>query len=238
MKKIIPISYVIVVTLLFGACQERSKSIKKEPVLEIDTLLMPKKPILNKSTKKWPEKLDFEATVGEFMDKVLGSNERRHDWGNRKDNIQHLELFDTLGLQEIIAFSDQRYPQNSEPNYYEHFVLFALKYENEESAKRAYQSMKVLAAFDFTTFEGLDAREERRIRILGNSTKSGGLIYQKYDYVFSLVETCRNPPVDMTWEAYENLFLHYMAPSEAEVLILNANCGYRTYLEERRRIVN
>ena len=61
------------------------------------------------------------------------------------NKIHHLDIFAKTGLQEIVAFSDKRYPKRTKPVTYEHFILFALKYDDVLKAKKAYDAIKKIS---------------------------------------------------------------------------------------------
>lgn len=184
--------------------------------------------------KESDQTIDLSASVELFIEEVLKEHQRRHEMEPETGKIQHLELFESKGLEEVLAFSDQRYPKRSEPYYYEHFILFALKYKDIESAEDSYTAIKKLAQIIDDTYDESEGVEKARLQRIMSSIKAGGMICRKANYVFSLVKTCREPPIGGKWEAYENLFLSFIRDAEEEMIVLTAKCGQMNYSEEIR----
>ena len=222
--------------MILVSCREiekKNEEVKIEPQTEIVNKQISSEII--KPGKSKNEKVDFSKTIEPFIEKVLKENQRRHNFPIDNSEIQHLEIFEKNGLQEILAFSDKRYPKRIEPNYYEHFILFVLKYDNHLSAKNSYEKIKEIFQFESGDYKKLSKEKKKRIRRIEVSTKPGGMICYKANHVFSLVKTCRETPIGGKWEGYENLFLSFITEPEEEILILNANCGQMEYKEERRK---
>ena len=181
--------------------------------------------------------LVFSETVSLFIEKVLGENQRKYRIDTASTEIRHIGFFSRDELVEVIAFFDKRNPQEAEPTYYENFLLFSLRYTRAESAKNAYESIKKTFELSREEIEKLSEEERKEVRRIQSSAKYGGMIVQQGEYVFSLVETCRNTPVGGKWEEYEDLFLSFITEKGEEIGVLNANCGDMKYREEKRRII-
>ncbi len=221
--------------LILSSCKNTGKDYEKNksgPQSEITDIERTPEVIEEKETKS--HAIDFSKTVVPFIEKVLKENQRRHELGTQNKEIRHLEIFEKKGLQEIIAYSDRRYPKRTEPTYYENFILFALRYDDIQSAKDAYNEIKKISEITREDYEKLGETEKQQIRKLETSTKPGGMICQKGKFVFSLVETCRETPIGGKWEEYENLFLSFITEPNEEIMILNANCGQMKYVEEKK----
>jgi len=62
-------------------------------------------------------------------------------------------------------------------------------------------------------------------------------LVQRGKQIFSLVETCRETPIEGKWIDYEKVFLEYIANEEIEVL--NSDCGkMSSYIIENRKIAS
>lgn len=237
-QKMKSITIIFASLFLLISCKEIEKKevIKVEPQTEIAD-------IENSAEIIEPEKINgqvinFSKSVESFIEKVLRENQRKHEFEIINSGIQHLDIFEKTGLHEIVAFSDKRYPKRIEPNYYEHFTLFALKYDDVMTAKKSYNEIKKISQIGKEEFENLSDEEKQRIRRIEGATKPGGMICQKGKYIFSLVETCRNTPIGGKWKEYENLFLSFITEVDEEIMILNANCGQIKYIEEKRKPVH
>jgi len=171
-----------------------------------------------------------------YMKLILGRNMRKHEFNSSLGRCpEYIKVFSDKGLQTIYAYSDKRYPKKIEPKIYEHFTLFVLKYEDVNSAVQAYQKLKLDSKFSFKNLgEKVDEEKKKFKLLLHNHIKSGGMVFQIENMLFSLVETCRNTPIGGSWLAYENEFLSSMVSDRESLVVLNADCGDMYFKEEKR----
>jgi len=241
MKRMISTITICIFSVLIISCNHTDKPLTKEENEDVKAVHHSEKAYVENVHEIIEPKdgndqlIDFSKTVEPFIEKVLKENQRRHELEIQNNGIQHLDIFSKNGLQEIIAFSDKRYPRRTEPNYYEHFILFALRYEDVLKAEKSYDEIKNIFELKDEEYENLEEYEKQRIREIEISAKPGGMICQKGEYVFSLVETCRETPIGGKWEEYEDVFLSFITEPEEEIMILNADCGQMKYREEKRK---
>ena len=158
-----------------------------------------------------------------FIEKVLQENQRSQEFAT-DHSMLHLDMFAKSGLQQITAFSDKRYTEKRAPMHYDEFILFAFKYDVAQSATKSYEAVRKMFELKEEDYVNLAEEEQQRIRKMKVDAKHGGMICQKGQYLFSLVETCRETPIGGKWEAYEDLFLSFISEPAKEVDVLNANC--------------
>lgn len=193
-------------------------------------------PVAIEPQTKTESQLDLMDVVDDFIDEVLNENQRYHQFElPTNKQPKHLEIFSKDGLQKVSAYSDKRYPRNTSPRYYEHFTLFILNYQNADQATQAYNKLKMETSFDYKKLNSLQGEEKARKQFLFSQTKPGGMICYKKNFLFSIVETCRNTPIGGTWLDYENLFLRYITDKNETIKVLNADCGQIQYREETRK---
>lgn len=173
-----------------------------------------------------------------FVQHILDNRLRKHDFDYVLENCRHHEIFPFDGLQEIVAYSDRNYPKSVSPTYYEHFVLFCLKYSTADQAKRNFDNFYLTAQIDTSKFDAMEQSLIERHRLIIASLKPGGLIVQENEWIYSLVETCRETPIGGNWVDYENLFLSYIGHEKDSITVLNADCGKMTYKKEKRTTHN
>jgi hypothetical protein len=179
--------------------------------------------------------VDYFSKANEFAKYVLGDKIRTHEYPNIKESPRHIEIFSNKGLERIMAFSDKDYPKYTEPNYYEHFMLFCLEYSISNDAEDVFQNLKNMAEIDFHKIDSLDQLTQDKLRFFHGESKPGGLIVQEGKWIFSLVETCRNTPLGGTWVEYEDLFISYFNNDNTKrIEVLNADCGKMKYKLEKR----
>ena len=171
-----------------------------------------------------------------FAKAVLKENIRVHSFDiTNLEKIAYLEVFNSQGLENIIAYSNKNYPKNTEPNYYEHFTLFVASYKGEIATQNAYNRILKESAYGFSNLNKVDGEVAERVKTLAIVAKAGGMILKKGTSIFSLVETCRKAPVGKDWMAYENMFLEYIRENGEDIEILNANCGMDRFHIEKRK---
>lgn len=213
----------LLTTLIIFSCNEEKRNKKIIPV--------------NKTVKKSQPTLDrdFSKSAKLFAKDILKENIRTHRFElDNLNNPKHLKIFQSNGLKKIIGYSNKKYPKKSEPNYYEHFILFVATYDNQVNAQKAFNEIKSYSKYKISESKNLTKELSERVNALNIGAKSGGLIVQKGNQIFSLVETCRNTPIGGKWIDYENKFLNYISNSENEIEVLNADCGNNKYKIEKR----
>lgn len=175
----------------------------------------------------------------EFVQHILNDRVRKHGFEYVVENCRHHELFPVDGLQEIVAFSDKNYPKNISPTDYEHFILFCFKYSTTNQAKLNFDNFHLLTQLDTTKYDAVEQSLIEKHEKIKLASKPGGLIVQKNEWIYSLVETCRETPIGGNWVDYENLFLSYIGNNQKDSLtVLNADCGRLEYKNERRTTHN
>ena len=173
--------------------------------------------------------------IESFLHHVLKGNQRTHKIDPTQTEIIHIGTFPKEGLEKVIAYSDKRYPKRIEPNYYEHFTLFALEYEDEAKALRAFATFRRLVDNMGEKMKKMEGVERKKLIHLETISKSGAMICQQGKYLFFLVETCRDTPIGGTWEECEAIFLSYITKPGETITVLNANCGGMRYRVEERK---
>ena len=119
--------------LFFCSCKEKSENQKTEQKSESSTE--------SKTEIKTESELDTDYSISAelFAKDVLKEKLRKHTFNATDLNKpKHIEIFDNVGLKNIIAYSNKNYPKNSEPNYYEHFTLFVANYQSELNALKTF----------------------------------------------------------------------------------------------------
>ncbi len=209
-----------------GKKENQESEPKSEPIIESKTEIKPKSEL----------NTDYSKSAELFAQEILKENIRVHlfDLTNSK-NPKYLRTFQSDGLDKIVAYSNKKYPKKTEPNYYEHFTLFVVTYQNSKSAQKSFDQLKLDSKYGFTDLKDLSGDIAERVRVLTIGAKPGGLITQNGKQVFSLVETCRETPIGGNWIDYENKFIGFITESGEEIEALNANCGMDRYKIEKRK---
>ena len=174
----------------------------------------------------------------EFVQHILDNRLRKHDFEYVVENCRHHELFPVDGLQEIVAYSDKNYPKSVSPTYYEHFTLFCLRYSTADQAKVNFDNFYLTTQLDTSKFDVVEQSLIEKQQQIIAASKPGGLIVQENEWIYSLVETCRETPIGGNWVDYENLFLSYIGHKKDSITVLNADCGNMTYKKEKRTTHN
>ncbi len=216
----------LIIILLLLSCKG-----KKEKEIESKT----KTESVVKTTTTSELIIDYSKSAKLFAVEVLKENLRVHKFLPSTKRPYHLEILQMKGLQNITAYSNKKYPENRDPSHYEHFVLFTATYDNSETAKSKFDQIKSDSNYGWTDLENLTGGIKDRVRTLATYAKYGGMIIQKENYIFSLVETCGETPIGGKWTEYENDLIGYLTQNGDEIEVLNANCGQDRYQLERRK---
>lgn len=191
------------------------------------------------TTELMSDSNNYIPNYEKFVNHVLKDKVRKHDFEYVIKNCRHQELFPVDGLQEIIAYSDKRYPKTVSPSYYEHFILFCFKYTNTNQAKLNFDNFYLTSQLDTSKYDQIEQSLVEKHEKIKIASKPGGLIVQKNEYIFSLVETCGETPIGGNWVDYENLFLGYIGNNQQDSLtVLNADCGRLEYIKVQRTTLN
>lgn len=182
------------------------------------------------------ERILIQHQIESFIELVLKGNQRIHfkEYFN-SNNVGHLQIFNIKGLNNYYAYSDNRYPKNSQPTYYENFTLFILEYDNEESASSSLKNIYNNTNLSPDQMDSLRNENPILLRSIDGSLKPGGLICHRNNYIFSLVKTCRSPPIKNSWKEFEELFIKSISFDVQELNTLNAKCGMMNYKFEKRK---
>ncbi|EZH75894.1 hypothetical protein ATO12_03630 [Aquimarina atlantica] len=215
--------------LLLCSCNKKTE--KQKPEQNSESII-----IESKSELKTESELDTDYSLFAelFAKEVLKENIRTQEFDVTKlEKPNHLLIFKSDGLEKIVAYSSKNYPQKSEPNYYEHFILFVATFDNQKNAKNTFDRIKSDSKYGLMEWNGLEKELSERVRSLNVGAKSGGMITQIGKQVFSLVETCRETPIGGTWKDYENKFIGFITKNEEEIEVLNSHCGMDRYKIEK-----
>ena len=178
---------------------------------------------------------DYSQSAELFAKEVLNENIRIHEFDlTNLENPNHLRIFQSDGLEKIVAYSNKNYPKKTEPNYYEHFILFVANFKNQESAENIYDRIRSDSKYGLSEWRELESELSERVRSLNIGAKPGGIITQKGKQIFSLVETFRETPIGGTWKDYENKFIGFIAKNVEAIEVLNSDCGMDRYRIEKR----
>ena len=217
--------------LLFCSCKEESKNQKTEQKSESNAE--------SKAELKTESELDTDYSICAelFAKDILKENLRKQTFDSTDLNKpKHIEIFDNVGLKNIIAYSNKNYPKNSEPNYYEHFTLFVANYQSELNALKTFALIEMTSKENPAEYLLAQKKFSERIKALNIGTKPGGMIVQSGKQIFSLVETCRETPNGGTWSNYEKKFIKYLTKrGDEEFKVLNSDCGNDRYQIETRK---
>lgn len=174
---------------------------------------------------------DYSKPAELFAKEVLKENLRKHSFHTSDLNKpEHTEIFDNVGLKNIIAYSNKNYPKNSDPNSYEHFTLFVANYHSELNALKTFALITATSNENPAEYQLAQKEFVQRIKALNIGAKPGGIIVQSGKQIFSLVKTCRETPIGGTWSDYEKKFIKYLTKrGDGEFKVLSSNCGMNKY---------
>ena len=217
--------------LFFCSCNEKAE--KQKPELNSEQSIETKTELKKESELE----VDYSLSAELFAKDVLKENYREHSFeATDLNKPKHTEIFDNVGLKNIIAYSNKNYPKNSEPNYYEHFILFVANYQSELNALKTFALIEMASKEKPAEYLLTNKNFVQRINALKIGTKQGGMIIQKGNQIFSLVKTCRETPIGGTWNDYEKKFIKYLTKQgDEEFKVLNSDCGNDRYQIERRK---
>lgn len=185
---------------------------------------------------KAKSKADYLNNAKIFAEHVLDTNLRIHQFDIADTNKpEHTEIFHNIGLVKINAYSNKNYPEKVKPNRYEHFTLFVATYGDEINALKTFALIKMASKDKPAEYLLANKNFLKKIKAINIGTKPGGMIVQKGKQIFSLVETCRQTPINGTWLDYENKLIKYLADKDGEEFqVLNSNYGDNYYRIETR----
>jgi hypothetical protein len=216
---------IILLTLLLCSCVEE----KKNGIKEQKT----KQPVEVESDYQTELELNIDHAISAelFAREVLRENLRTHEFDLKsKNNPKHLKIFLSNGLEKVIAYSNKKYPKNSEPNYYEHYTLFVATFDNYKSAKATFERIKSDSKYGFLDWKELEKEHSERVKALNIGAKPGGFVTQSGKQILSLVETCREVPFGANWIEYETRLIKYLTRTgNEEFQVLNSDCGNSKY---------
>lgn len=217
--------FILLTILIFCCCSEKKENPKTEQ--KIEPIIESKMEIKNKSELV----NDYPKSAELFVKEVLKDNLRKHTFhASDVNKPKHTEIFDNLGLQNIVAYSNKNYPKNSEPNSYEHFTLFVANYHSEINALKTFALITMTSKENPAEYQLAQKKFVKRIKALNIGAKPGGIIVQSGKQIFSLVKTCRETPISGTWNDYERKFIKYLTKrGDEEFKVLNSNCGMNKY---------
>lgn len=215
--------------LLLCACNEKNEKQETE---------QNSKPFIeSKAELKTDSELDNDYSISAelFAKEVLKENIRTHRFELKSlEKPKHLRIFQSNGLRKIVAYSNKRYPKKTEPNNYEHFILFVATYGSQKNAKKIFNRIKSDSKYGLSEWRELESEQSERVRALNIGAKPGGMITQYGKQIFSLVETCRELPFGENWNDYETKFIKYLTRTgNEEFEVLNSNCGMDKYKFEK-----
>jgi len=218
----------IILLLLIVSCSGKEEKQKEESKTDTTTDLE------IQAKAEMLTALDYDMFAEEFAKEVLKENFRKHsfDMADLKKPV-HSQIFENVGIQKIEAYSNKNYPKTSEPNYYEHFILFMATYDTPEHAIKTFNRIKADSKKTFKEWQPLDKEVSLRALALNRGAKPGGMIIQRGEHIFSLVKTCRETPIGGNWKDYENKFLQHITERDEEIEVLNAYCGMEKYKIEK-----
>ena len=211
--------------LIFCSCKEKSENQKTEQNSEPNTETQAE---LNTESEL---DTDYSISAELFAKDVLKENLRKHTFDIADlEKPVHTQIFHNVGLQKIEAYSNEDYPKNSEPNYYEHFTLFIATYHSELNALKTFELIKMTSKENLAEYQLAQKEFVNRVKALNIGAKPGGMIVQSGRHIFSLVKTCRETPIGGTWNDYEKKFIKYLTKrGDEEFKVLNSHCGMNKY---------
>ena len=220
----------VLFVLLFFSCNEKNEKqkieLKSERIIESTTEINPEPKI----------EIDYSKNAEIFAKEILQEDFRIHKFTIRTEKPKYLRIFNSKNLDLITAYSNKNYPEKREPNHYEHFTLFVLKYKNNESAKNSFDNIKSDSKYGWIDLKNLNGEIKTRVRTLSIYAKYGGLILHKDNQIYNLVETCQGVPKGVNnWIEYENKFINSITENNEKIEILNADCGNDRFYPEKRK---
>lgn len=173
---------------------------------------------------------DLEKSILNFNKSVLKENlvVNVHDrvptyyWDIQM--IFEADDFKSDHFNSYTTYADMQYFDKPIDENYNGVILFAATYKDVASALHAFQELKSRTQIRMKEIEGQAGLLVEQVRIFERIRTSGGLLTQKDQYVFYLLESCGAPPIGVSWNEYENLFLSAITEKNEEIEIINADC--------------
>jgi len=182
---------------------------------------------------------DVAKSALSFARNVLKDNLRIRFHERARSNYLDVQMifetdnFETDHFISYSSYSNQLYKDNSTQGNYDGFLLFVATYDNTKSAEYAFQEIKSNSQIRIIELEGFAGLFVEQVQVFEKIRKSGGMIIQKDNYVFYLVETCGEPPIEDNWSDFENLFLQSITENNEEIEVLNADCEKEVFLIQK-----
>lgn len=179
---------------------------------------------------------DLAMSALNFSKHVLKENLRVHFHERARSSYLDVQMifetdnFETDNFISYTSYANQLYQDNSEQSNYDGFILFVATYSNSKSAEYAFQELKSNTQIRISELEGFAGLLVEQVQVFERIRKSGGMITQKGEYVFYLVETCGKPPIGTNYNDYENLFLEFITENNEEIEVINADCEKDVFL--------
>ena len=121
------------------------------------------------------------------------------------------------------SYSDRQFFHKPVDENYEGILLFAATYKDVASAQHAFHELKIRTQIRMTDIEGQAGMRVEQVRIFERIRESGGLLTQKDNFVFYLLNSPELRPDDTGWDDYTNLFLSYITTKNEETEIIKAD---------------
>ncbi|MGS2727349.1 hypothetical protein ACU8DI_12130 [Psychroserpens sp. BH13MA-6] len=221
----------LIILLVLCSCHDKAEAPKS--LEHSEPIIAPK--IERKTASK--SETDVSNTAELFAKEVLQDHFRKHTYTpTDSTKPKHTDIFENVGLQNIVAYSNKNYPKHSAPTGYEHFILFVANYQSELNALKTFALITSSSKENPPAYLLAQKTFIERTKALNIGAKPGGMIVQSGRHIFSLVETCRATPIGGTWHDYEDRFITFITKNEAEIDILNADCGMNRYRLEKRNV--
>lgn len=227
-----PVFHVLILLTLIMSCTEYDKTPSKgspaiDLTVKVDTIITSDISI---------RKNNLKLKADSFIHSNLDTSAFHWTFGpNDTDLPKYLKLFKQDNIKTTYAYSNKNYPKKSKASSYQHFILFMIEYHDEESSMAAFDRfVKDTENFQLDK-EQVNEVDYQRIQRIHGVSKYGGLVGQKENYVFSLVETCGSPGSYKfrTWPAYEKNFIESIFDnSDSSSTVLNADCGKMKYVKQ------
>lgn len=148
---------------------------------------------------------------------------------------KYINHFTQLGLVNCYGYGNKKVDRYAGISYPQ-MNLFIAEYENVDSAKNAFDLLKVKAKN--TISHSVGDRNSENESYFSYEPKHGGFIFQEDVFVISLVKTCGGNPLNLRWPEYENTFLQTLNPSKDTLEIIYSSCGAGSYEIKQKIKIN